>query len=300
MTKPQLSACLLSVCVRRMCVCHLCACVCCRVPLFNRAHPLPVARCPSLNSRLTPLQLYGQLQRGNAVTSVSGRTVQPHMVMDTPTMPGPCLIIVDCPSLDYLPALKNDTTLQGLQQEARAQQQQQQERPPAEQPTDAAAGAGAEQAEQPVQKRFVLVHLGPSSISSNAEYRAWCQGFGPGAQQLFVSSDGQCCSTTRRAAELQAQLNVIEPDVFSLTGLLSLKQTTQQQQQQQEEGAQGQDVSTAGAADAAGAGTGGVVHQAADGVVIKLAPARFQGLYLDEALTQPPDLDGVQVGGWLV
>lgn len=233
--------------------------------------------------------------------------------MASPTMPGPCLIIVDCPSLDYLPALQADPTLLQLQQES-AQQQlpqpQQQQQGAADGGAavgDAAAAAGGSSngsssggdagVVQP-RKRFVLVHTGPAQVSRSKEYAAWCASFGPAADQLFASSDGQRCTTTRRAAQLQAQLNVIEPDVFPLQGFAAIKQ-------QQEEASGSQQGAAAAASNAAAAGADAGSQSAsldaADGVVFRLVPARMQGLCMDAALTQPPDLEAVQVSrpaGW--
>lgn len=254
--------------------------------------------------------LFGQLQRGNPVTAVSGRVVQPHEVMNPPTMMGPCLIVVDCPSLDYLPALQADPTLQQLQQDAQQQQQQGgSSQPTADTPAAAAAGAAQEagasnsQTAASESRLFVVVHLGPAGVSSSSEYSAWCAGFGRTAQQLFVSGDGQLCTTTRRAAQLQAQLNVIEPEVFSLQGMSAMKEQAQQLQQQQQAppgDAPMQDAAepAADAANAPGAGGAGsgmqVFRGAPDGLVYKLMPPRVQGLSQEEAITQPPDLAAIQ------
>lgn len=255
-------------------------------------------------------QLFGQLQRGSPVTAVNGRVVQPHEVMNPPTMMGPCVIVVDCPSLDYLPALQADPTLLQLQQDAQKQQQQGGASQPATYtPAAAAAGAAEEagasngQAAASESKLFVVVHLGPAGVSSSSEYSAWCAGFGRTTQQVFVSGDAQLCTTTRRAAQLQAQLNVVEPEVFSMHGLLAMKEQAQQQQLQVSPGdAPMQDAAepAAAAADAPGAGSAGSGMQgyqgAPDGLVYKLMPPRVQGLAQEDAITQPPDLEAIQVG----
>lgn len=48
--------------------------------------------------------LYGQLQQGEEVKSVNGRTVRPADVME-PSTPGPVVIVVDCPSAAFIPSL---------------------------------------------------------------------------------------------------------------------------------------------------------------------------------------------------
>lgn len=76
------------------------ACYVCELPsipgkfLPQRAAALGVPRGP----------LYGQLVRGEEVTSISGRVVTPHDVME-PSTPGPVVLVVDCPSAAFLPAL---------------------------------------------------------------------------------------------------------------------------------------------------------------------------------------------------
>jgi hypothetical protein len=277
------------------------------------------------------LQLYGELQRGKFVTAVNGNTIHPADVMSVPSLPGPCLVILDCPSLDYLPALQANPTLQALQQEAQQLQplqqspQQQQDGTPA----DAAAAAAAQAAAAPaaaangagqrqggaagdaeVRKRVVLVHVGPQQVSSSAAYVAWCAGFGPSADQLFISGGGQQVCTVRRAAQLQAQLNVIEPEVFQLGGFLASQGQQQQQQGQGQQGIKQQQqlgpaaaAAPQAAADAASSGSAGAAVIAAvgpaavaasDGVVFRLMPPRMSGLCL-QAVTPPPELETVQV-----
>lgn len=55
--------------------------------------------------------LYGQLSRGQSVTSANGRVVEPHEVMDPPSLPGPLLLLLDCPSLHHLPSLPDPQAL---------------------------------------------------------------------------------------------------------------------------------------------------------------------------------------------
>jgi hypothetical protein len=218
--------------------------------------------------------------------------------MSTPTTPGPCIIIVDCPSLEYLPALQAQQDLQQLQQECQQQQQQVKKEEGGDGSAAAVAGEGSGQngsssgGEAAPRKRFIVIHMGPAVVSRSAEYRAWCAGFGSEADQMFLSRESQLCTTTLRAAQLQAQLNVIEPEVFPLQGFLDLKQ-----QQQQQQGA----VEGAGSVPAAAA-AGSQGMDCPDGLVFTLVPARQQGITLDTAITQAPDFEAVQVRGlfWAV
>jgi hypothetical protein len=217
--------------------------------------------------------MLGELQRGIAVTIPNGKVIQPHEVMETPATPGACLLLVDCPSLAYLPGLQQQQQLQSLQQEA-AQLQ-----PQSMQANGSSNGDGAQAAPA---KKFIMIHLGPAVVTSSEPYTAWVSGFGAAAQHLMVRSDSQRSPTVLRAAVLQAQLNAIEPEVFSLQGFQDLMQQQQQdaadgaaaeQQQQQQQ----QNVLAAG-----------------NGCRFTLAPLKFQGLSLD-GVTAAPDLQQVQV-----
>jgi hypothetical protein len=104
----------------------------------------------------------------------------------------------------------------------------------------------------------------------------------------MVSSDSQRSPTVLRAAVLQAQLNAIEPEVFSLQGFQAL---TQQQPEQQRDAAGG------AAAAAADLQQQENVAAAGSGCRFTLAPLKIQGLSLDSA-TSAPDWQQVQVRDW--
>jgi len=78
------------------------ACYVCELPdipgkfLPHKAASLGVPRGP----------LYGQLARGQEVTAVNGKLVRPEDVMEAAT-PGPVVLVVDCPSEGFIPALAN-------------------------------------------------------------------------------------------------------------------------------------------------------------------------------------------------
>lgn len=268
-------SCCLELWLGRVCLSHLGACCCCCCAWC--------CCCCAWCCFCLRTQLYGELQRGKPVTAVSGRTIQPHEVMSTPTTPGPCLVVVDCPSLDYLPALQAEPALQQLQQEC---QQQGQAGGAAAAAAGGAGTNGSSSSEAAPRKRYVLVHMGPAAVARNEQYAAWCAGFGPAADHLFVSKDSQLCCTTRRAAQLQAQLNLIEPQVFSLQGF---------QDQQQQQGGSGDAAKQGAVVVAAAAGAGREGLEAPDGSVFTLVPARSQGVTMDTAITQAFDLEAVQV-----
>ncbi|WIA31762.1 hypothetical protein OEZ86_002634 [Tetradesmus obliquus] len=166
--------------------------------------------------------MLGELQRGIAVTIPNGRVIQPHEVMEMPATPGACLLLVDCPSAAYLPGLQQQ--LMTVQQEAAQLQAQ-----------HMAGGAAkvngtrdSDSAQAIPAKTFVVIHVGPAHVTSSEPYTAWVSGFGPAVQHLMVSSDSQRSPTVQRAAVLQAQLNAIEPEVFSLQGFQALIQQQQE------------------------------------------------------------------------
>lgn len=76
------------------------ACYVCELPdipgkfLPHKAASLGVPRGP----------LYGQLVKGQEVTAVNGKIVKPEDVMEAAT-PGPVVLVVDCPSEGFIPAL---------------------------------------------------------------------------------------------------------------------------------------------------------------------------------------------------
>jgi hypothetical protein len=151
-------------------------------------------------------------------------------------------------------------------------------------------------------KCFVLVHMGPREVCSSDSYAAWCAGFGPAANHLFVSRFSQLDTTNRLAAELQAQLNIIEPGVFPLQLSEADRQQNMQQQQQQQQGTHSKREQHS-TADGTACSSWGM--NAADGVEFKLLPERSQGINMDATITQPIDLHAVQVrcalqwqGGW--
>lgn len=54
---------------------------------------------------------YGKLVRGEEVTAANGQVVRPADVME-PATPGPVVLVVDCPSAAFLPALTAAPLLQ--------------------------------------------------------------------------------------------------------------------------------------------------------------------------------------------
>ncbi|KAF8070965.1 TRZ4 [Scenedesmus sp. PABB004] len=210
--------------------------------------------------------LFGELQRGKSVTAANGRVVTPADVMDPPELPGACLVVVDCPSAAYLPALQDAPALAALREQAAA----------------GGGGAGGAAATAAPAGRLVLVHLGPAEVTGSDAYRAWLAGFGARAEHLAAAADAQAAPTTLRAAVLQAQLNAIEPDVFSLQGFAALAPAAA--------------ASNGSSGDDSGGGGGGAWvsngQRVANGYRYTLAPNRNAGPSPPDAAL--PDLAAVQ------
>jgi ribonuclease Z len=198
--------------------------------------------------------LWGDLQRGRAVVSAAGATVQPADVMSPPTAPGPVLVVVDCPTAAHARALAASPELARAQRDSRA----------------SAAADG---------RLVVVAHLSPESVQGGAAYRAWAAGFGARARHLSLPAGGARPPAARRALELQARLHAVEPALFPLAPLARC------------EGDPGAAAAArAAAADAHARAAADAQRQAAAVVVpsghlhrYTLAPARAQGLVLEDA-----------------
>jgi hypothetical protein len=239
--------------------------------------------------------MLGELQRGIAVTIPSGKVVQPHEVMETPATPGACLLLVDCPSLAYLPGLQQQQQLLALQQEA-AQLQAGTDGHSAVAADNKGSSSSNGSMQATPQKKIIVVHLGDAHVTRSEPYKQWVSGFGPAVHHWMVSRDSQNSTTVLRAAVLQAQLNAIEPEVFSLQGFQALMQQQQQQgagdcakedqqAQQQAAASQQQQQQQQQLANVLAAG---------NGCRFTLAPLKHQGLSL-AGVTAGADLQQVQV-----
>ena len=146
----------------------------CPPPLGPCAPPTPGCTAHQAASLGVPRgPLYGQLVKGEEVVAANGRVVKPSDVME-PSVPGPLVLVVDCPSPAFLPALR-------------------------------AAPALAELAGGPRGTRLAAaVHLAPRDVTALPEYRAWLAGFPAATTHILVAeSIAQDVPIQRRAAALQ-------------------------------------------------------------------------------------------------
>lgn len=262
------------------------------------------------------MQLLGQLQRGQPVTTSSGRVIQPADVMDPPMSPGASVLVVDCPDVSYLPALAQAAAVksfvQTCEQQAQQASVQQQEHPQQQQQPATACGPSVATA-----KPLVVVHMAAAAVISSPEYQSWLSQFGPCCTHLLVSADGQLVTTTRAAAALQGQLNVLEPDVFRLDGFREISNTLERSLSSAHHN--GSTASTAaGGSDSAhitsllskgvslpddwqsmglkvtaGTDSTGSIILSQDQVKYKLSPARYYGLDLSD-IRLPAAVDAIQ------
>ena len=183
------------------------------------------------------VQLFGALQRGNSVTSVSGVLVKPEDVMEA-TTPGATLLLLDCPTLDHWRAASTHPVIMELIRDTQQQQQPGQGSVAANgsssSSTPAAAAAGG------VRKALVMVHLGSKGVIGSRAYQQWLQGeLGAPWQHVIVAADDTGVGVvTRRAAQHQAKLSVVDAQVFSLKGFLEIQQGLERREKLQ--GGEGQ------------------------------------------------------------
>ncbi|KAJ3062859.1 Zinc phosphodiesterase ELAC protein 2, partial [Podochytrium sp. JEL0797] len=127
-------------------------------------------------------KLYGQLTRGMAVTLEDGRVIQPSECAGEPK-PGSMFIIVDCPSVDYIPSIQSNADL-----------------------------AASAHSANPVQ---CIVHLLGDDVVNHKDYKTWMNSFGPQCQHI-VSSPQNCPQeiVLTCTAGIQHDLNYAENAVF--------------------------------------------------------------------------------------
>jgi hypothetical protein len=161
--------------------------------------------------------------------------VRPDEVMNPASVPGPVLLLLDCPTPRHLGALRAAPALRALL--ARLREEEPQRRGTRAGGAAAAAAAAAAEAEAAAAAAAVaggdgeaaaaaararlvaVVHFAPPEVCSSPEYREFTAGFGPGARHIMAWGAGEGSVVCRSAATLQAKLNLLEPSVFPLGAL---------------------------------------------------------------------------------
>jgi len=225
--------------------------------------------------------LWGDLQRGRTVLSASGAAVAPADVMSPPSAPGPLLVVVDCPSPSHARALLSSPELVRAARDSGG-------------PPGGGGGESAPAASAPP-RAVVVVHLSPAGVQRSLPYRRWLRGFGAGARHLSLPAGDARPPAGRRALELQARLHAVEPLLFPLEPLARGEGEPGRAEAARAAAAaaHGRAVAAAEAEAAAADEAGGAPPQPSPPVVVPcghlhrytLAPARAQGLELDDAPT---------------
>ncbi|GAB4820364.1 hypothetical protein N2152v2_007410 [Parachlorella kessleri] len=161
------------------------ACYVCELP------PIPGKFLPKKAAQLGVPSgpLYGKLARGETVTTAGGKVVTPEEVME-PSTPGPVILVVDCPSQEFVEGLVSAPAL--------------------------ARWAHPENRD----KVACVVHLGERGVTRLPAYRAWLASFGGGTTHMLVGeSQGTGVPTVKGFATLQARLNTLDAALFPLMHL---------------------------------------------------------------------------------
>ncbi|KAM9744965.1 zinc phosphodiesterase ELAC protein 2 [Menidia menidia] len=124
--------------------------------------------------------LIAALKDGKSI-SYEGKEIRPEQVC-TPTDPGPVFIVVECPSEEFVEAVCSNRQLRRHQ-------------------------SGAEDA------AVLVVHITPESVLRTERYQAWMEGF-PASTEHLILNEQACTAHNVRSHKIQAQLNMIHPQVF--------------------------------------------------------------------------------------
>uniref|UniRef100_A0AAX7VYA0 Zinc phosphodiesterase ELAC protein 2 n=1 Tax=Astatotilapia calliptera TaxID=8154 RepID=A0AAX7VYA0_ASTCA len=111
-----------------------------------------------------------------------GKEIRPEQVC-TPTDPGPVFIMVECPSEEFLGALCTNQQL-GRYQTGGTE--------------DPAA---------------LVVHMTPESVLKTDQYKKWMERF-PSTTEHLILNEHACTIHNIRSHKIQAQLNMIHPEIF--------------------------------------------------------------------------------------
>ncbi|KAK9681702.1 hypothetical protein RND81_10G021400 [Saponaria officinalis] len=147
---------------------------------------------------LRPGPKYRELQNGESVKSDNlDIMVHPRDVMDPP-IPGPIVLLVDCPTTSHLQSLLSVETLNAYY-------------------TDYSDHMS-------VNAKAVncVIHLSPSSVSNSPDYQKWMKRFG-NAQHIMAGHEKKNAEipVLKSSAMLAARLNYLCPQFFPASGFLS-------------------------------------------------------------------------------
>ncbi|XP_039980072.1 zinc phosphodiesterase ELAC protein 2 isoform X2 [Xiphias gladius] len=125
--------------------------------------------------------LIAALKAGKSIT-FDGKEIRPEQVC-TPTDPGPVFIIVECPSEEFVKAVCTNRQLRRYQ-----------------------TGGTEDPA-------VLVVHMTPESVLKTDQYKEWMERF-PSTTEHLILNEQVCTDHNIRSHKIQAQLNMIHPEIF--------------------------------------------------------------------------------------
>ncbi|KAF6171209.1 hypothetical protein GIB67_001924 [Kingdonia uniflora] len=149
---------------------------------------------------LNPGPNYRELQLGNSVMSDHQNImVHPTDVLG-PSIPGPIVLLIDCPTLSHLQELLSIETLEGYY-------------------TDS-----VDEHPDSIKSVNCIIHLSPSSLTKTTEYQKWMKRFGE-AQHIMAGHEikNMEIPILKASARVTARLNYLCPQFFPAPGFWSLQ-----------------------------------------------------------------------------
>uniref|UniRef100_A0A7N8WLQ1 Zinc phosphodiesterase ELAC protein 2 n=1 Tax=Mastacembelus armatus TaxID=205130 RepID=A0A7N8WLQ1_9TELE len=125
--------------------------------------------------------LVAALKNGKSIT-YEGKEIRPEQVC-TPTDPGPVFIVVECPSEEFVKAVSTNQQLRRYQ-----------------------TGGTEDPA-------VLVVHMTPESVLKMDQYKEWMKRF-PSSTEHLILNEHTCSVHNVRSHKIQAQLNMIHPEIF--------------------------------------------------------------------------------------
>ncbi|KAM7387533.1 hypothetical protein PAMA_009920 [Pampus argenteus] len=126
-------------------------------------------------------RLIADLKNGKSVM-YEGKEIRPEQVC-TPSDPGPVFIVVECPSDEFVEAVCSNQQLK------------------------------RHQTGGPEDPAVLVVHMTPESVLKTDEYKEWMERF-PSETEHLIINEHACTVHNFRSYKIQAQLNMIHPEIF--------------------------------------------------------------------------------------
>ncbi|KAG2585977.1 hypothetical protein PVAP13_5NG004600 [Panicum virgatum] len=148
---------------------------------------------------LRPGPKYRELQLGNSVQSDQfDEMVHPSDVLG-PSIPGPAVLLVDCPTQYHMPELFSLQSLSCFYEDSSNQRE-----------------SG--------KKVNCIIHLGPSSVTKSVDYQNWMKRFGE-TQHIMAGHEikNMEIPILKGSARISSRLNFVCPQLFPSSGFWSVK-----------------------------------------------------------------------------